>query len=390
MDYFCTGSLVSKQKEMKGKSIVVIENGLISTYTMRDGLMKELMNNGYEVTVLTHANHNKEKVEKTGIKVVDVGSGNVNPIKILRYIYKLYIHLKKIKPDICLTFSVRPAIWGNLTCRALSIPVITNITGTGPLFESQNIAYKVIRRIYPFALKKTKKVFFQNDDDKNLFIQNKFVSEDKTGRIPGSGVDYEKFDPSLYNIRKNGQFIFLFIGRLIIDKGILEYIEAAKQLKEKYPEIKFKLIGPFWHQNLKLNQVSRSIIDNMVESGVIEYSGEKTDVREDIAGADCIVLPSYREGTSNVLLESASMEKPIVTTDVPGCREIVEDGINGFLCKPRDADDLADKMEKMFLTSESERKTMGENGRRKVIQEFDKKIVVRSYLKAINDIIGSS
>lgn len=375
---------------MSSKRIVVIENGLISTYTMRDGLMKKLLSEGYEVTVMTHTNHNKAKVEETGIKVIDVGSGNVNPFKIALYIYRLFINLRSIKPDICLTFSVRPAIWGNLTCRLLSIPVITNITGTGPLFESQNIAYKIIRWIYPFALKKTKKVFFQNEDDKKLFISNRFVTEEKTDRIPGSGVDYLKFNPDLFPSQSNRTFTFLFIGRLIIDKGILEYITAAKKLKPRYPKTKFKIIGPFWQQNLKLNQVSRSIIDNMVESGIIEYLGEKTDVREDIAAADCITLPSYREGTSNVLLESASMKKPIVTTNVPGCREIVDDGINGFLCKPRDADDLADNMEKMLLLDESRREAMGTAGRRKVIKEFDKKIVLNKYLTAIIDILGTA
>lgn len=375
---------------MNPKRIVVIENGLISTYTMRDGLMKKLLSEGYEVTVMTHANHHKAKVEESGIKVIDVGSGNVNPFKISLYIYKLYVNLKKVKPAVCLTFSVRPAIWGNLTCRMFSIPVITNITGTGPLFESKNIAYKVIRWIYPFALKKTKKVFFQNNDDRNLFIAHKFVSEIKTDLIPGSGVDYQKFDPEIFPSPNGKPFTFLFIGRLILDKGILEYIEAAKKLKSKYPNIKFKIIGPFWQQNLKLNQVSRSIIDNMVESGIIEYLGERTDVREDIAAADCITLPSYREGTSNVLLEAASMRKPIVTTDVPGCREIVDDEVNGFLCKPRNADDLAAKMEKMFLLDSDQRAAMGEAGRAKVIKEFDKKIVLNKYLTAIRDILDTA
>lgn len=375
---------------MNPKRIVVIENGLISTYTMRDGLMKKLLSEGYEVTVMTHANHHKAKVEESGIKVIDVGSGNVNPLKISLYIYKLYVNLKKVKPAVCLTFSVRPAIWGNLTCRMFSIPVITNITGTGPLFESKNIAYKVIRWIYPFALKKTKKVFFQNNDDRNLFIAHKFVSGAKTDLIPGSGVDYQKFDPELFPSPNGKPFTFLFIGRLILDKGILEYIEAAKKLKSKYPNIKFKIIGPFWQQNLKLNQVSRSIIDNMVESGIIEYLGERTDVREDIAAADCITLPSYREGTSNVLLEAASMQKPIVTTDVPGCREIVDDEVNGFLCKPRNADDLAAKMEKMFLLDSDQRAAMGEAGRAKVIKEFDKKIVLNKYLTAIRDILDTA
>ena len=368
------------------KRIAVIENSLFSTYSMRDSLMKRLMKEGNEVYVLTHTNSFAAQVEKTGIKVINIGSGNLHPIKVLKYIYNLFTSIKRIKPDVVLTFSIRPAIWGNLITRYLKIPTITNITGVGPLFSSKNIAYMAARLIYRLALKKTSKVFFQNFDDMDLFIRHKFVKPERAERIPGSGIDYEKFAPVLIN-KENKPFAFLFIGRLIKDKGIFEYVEAARIINNKYPAIQFGVLGPFWHQNLKSNTITKSDLQNWIDEGIVDYMGEKKDVRKYIANADCIVLPSYREGTSNILLEAASMEKPAITCNTTGCKEIVDDGITGYLCKVKDEKDLAEKMEKMLLLSPHQREEMGKKAREKIIREYDKEIVLKAYLKAINQLI---
>ena len=374
--------------ELKGKKIAVIENGLISTYTMREGLMMRLLAEECDVYILTHANSYKSQVEKTGLKVIDIGSGNVNPLKVTSYIYNLYKALKKIKPDVCLTFSIRPAIWGNIITRRLHIPTITNITGTGPLFESQSMAYRIARILYQTALRKTRKVFFQNNDDMNLFVKKKFVKSSVAERIPGSGVDYNKFSPAGIRTRENGSFTFLFIGRLIKDKGIFEYINAARITRKKYPHANFNIIGPFWTQNLKNNTITQTQLHNWIDEGVIDYLGEKKDVRKYIGEADCVVLPSYREGTSNTLLEAASMEKPAIATNTTGCREIVEDKITGLLCNVKDETDLADKMQKMISLSEQERKQMGQRARQKIIKEYDKQIVIAAYLKAIKEALA--
>ena len=371
----------------KKKKIAVIENGLFSTYTMREGLMQRLLKEGYDVTILTHTNSFVSQVEKTGLHVMNIGSGNLNPWKVLKYIFNLYSALKKIQPDICLTFSIRPAIWGNFITRDLNIPTITNITGVGPLFTSKNLAYRIARSIYRHALQKTRKVFFQNFDDMNLFLQKKFVRKEIAERVPGSGVDYQKFSPITNAKTDEENFIFLFIGRLIKDKGIFEFVEAARVIRKKFPNIIFNVIGPFWHQNLKSNTITKSDLQSWIVEGIIDYQGEKKDIRKFIAEADCIVLPSYREGTSNILLEAASMEKPIITTNTTGCKETVEDEVTGFLCKVKDAEDLADKMKKMYLLSEEDRKTMGRKGRQKIIKEFDKQIVINAYLKAIHEIL---
>jgi len=373
--------------ELKGKKIAVIENGLISTYTMRESLMLFLIQEGCEVYILAHTNNFVSQVEKMGLKVINVGSGNLNPLKVFRYIYNLREALKKINPDVCLTFSIRPAIWGNLITRTLKIPTITNITGVGPLFISKSIVYRAARRLYRNALSKTKKVFFQNYDDMNLFLERKFVKISVTERIPGSGVDYQKFSPIVLQEKDPNTFIFLFIGRLIKDKGIIEFINAARSIKKKYPHSVFNIIGPFWTQTLKKNTITHAQLQNWIEEGVIDYQGEKKDVRKFIAEADCIVLPSYREGTSNILLEAASMERPVITTNTTGCKEIVTDKVTGLLCRVKDELDLAAKMEEMILLPAEERCEMGKKARQKIIKEYDKQIVMTAYLKAIKEAI---
>ncbi len=377
-----------KKNQLTKRKVVVLENGLISTYTMREALMDELLRNNFEVFILTHTNQFQQEVESRGLKVIHVGSANTNILKIGSYIFNIYKAIRQIKPDICLTFSVRPAIWGNLVARLQNIPVITNISGLGPLVSSQSIAYKFVRKVYPFALSKTSKVFFQNKEDQKVFIRHKFVSASKTDWIPGSGVDYHKFAP-VSTENNNSSFVFLFIGRLIKDKGIFEFLEAAKRIKAGNPNTLFRVIGPLWHQNLKSNLVSEHEITKWAEQGIIEYLGEQRDVRPYIADADCIVLPSYREGISNVLLESASMEKPVIATDVPGCREVVDNLVTGLLCRSQDPDDLCEKMEIMLNTDAEERIRMGRNAREKVIMEFDKKIVTDKYLNEIHRWIKS-
>ena len=274
---------------------------------------------------------------------------------------------------------------GNLVTRTLKIPTITNITGIGPLFQSNHFTYKAARSLYKHALKKTAHVFFQNQDDMSLFLNKNFVSKTKAQRIPGSGVDHEYYKP-IEAKNSDKAFRFLFIGRLVKDKGIIEYVEAAKKIKILFPEIEFQVLGPLWTQNLKKNTVTQVEIDEWQKQKIIHYLGAKDDVRPYIAEATCIVLPSYREGMSNILLEAASMQKPCITCDTTGCNDIVEDNVTGYLCKVKDADSLADKMKQMYELHPGKRKEMGIKARQKIIKEFDKQIVIDAYLDVINKI----
>ena len=365
------------------KNIAIIENNIISTLTVRSKLTKVLMDEGHKVTILTTGTEQQlQKAKEQGFDVININTSSQNPADVLMYMKNVLQSLKKIKADICLTFTIRPAIWGNLITRLLGIPTITNITGVGPLFESDRLVYRFARLLYKFSLKKTSKIFFQNKDDMSLFIENKFISKNRYALIPGSGIDHEHFKP-IDTIVDDNKLVFLFIGRLLKDKGVIEFVESARKLKNEFNHLEFRIIGPLWLQNLKDNTITQQQLDSWINDGIINYIGEVSDVRNHIAAAHCLVLPSYREGTSNVLLEASSMERPCITCDTTGCREIVEDGKTGYLCKVADIDDLAEKMKKLILLPNESRIKMGKDARQKVVKEYDKKIVIDAYLSAI-------
>jgi glycosyltransferase involved in cell wall biosynthesis len=364
--------------------IAVIENSTLASYTIRARLMQALRDAGHEVYILTGADEHFAELEAAGYRPVDVGRSTQDPRDILRHLIKLRRALKQVKPQVCLTFTIRPAMYGNIIAgRLMRLPVLTNITGVGPLFESNRMAYRIARILYKFVLKKTHRIFFQNYDDMNAFLEHKYVTRERCVRVPGSGVEYEKYAPREKDIAPDGKFRFLFISRLIRDKGIGEYVAAARILREKNSNIICQVLGPLWRQNLKTNLISEEELQSWQDNGAIEYLGETKDVRPFIANADCIVLPSYREGTSNVLLEASSMARPVVSTNTTGCREIVEPGVTGFLCEVKDAQGLAEQMYKVFALDEAARKEMGIKGREKVIREYDKRIVINAYLSEI-------
>ncbi len=367
--------------------IVIIENHALATATIRADLVGALVDNGYDVSIFTSISDIFDKIRGNGINIVDVGSNAQNPFSTFQHLRQLYQALKEYQPDVCLTFTIRPAIYGNLVTRVLKIPTITNITGIGPLFENNSLPYLLARFLYPKVLKKTRKIFFQNIDDMNIFLEKGFLTKEVIERIPGSGINYKKFNPRLYRKSSDGRLVFLFISRLVIDKGIFEYIEAARLVKQTHPKAKFHILGPLWKQNLEALTVKEVDVESWKKEGIVKYLGETIDVRDFVADADCIVLPSYREGTSNVLLEAASMAKPLIASNVTGCKEIIEDNVTGFLCKVKDPVDLAEKMERMIKLTEEEREMMGKRGRVKVIKEFDKQIVIDAYLKAVNEIL---
>ena len=364
-------------------NIAIIENNIIATNTIRRKLANEFLAKGYKVNILTSGTLEDINIAReNGFNIIDIGQSTQDPRDIIRYLFKMYKGLKSSRADVCLTFTIRPAIWGNIITKILNLPTITSITGIGPLFTRNNISYRGARFLYKIVLKKTVKIFFQNDDDLNIFLENKFAHPSIVEKVPGSGVDYEFYSPR-ENKNKNEKFKFIFIGRLVKDKGILEYVEAAKKLNKKLNSVEFQVLGPIWNQNLKSNTISENEVKSWVDEGVIKYLGESKDIRDFLAEVDCLVLPSYREGMSNVLLEAASMEKPCITTDTTGCRDIVEDGLTGYLCQVQDVLSLVKTMELMYSLPEKEREIMGKNARNKVIREFDKKIVVNAYLKAV-------
>jgi len=373
---------MSKQE----KTIAMVLNTSWNIYNFRVGLLKSLQRDGYRIVTIAPRDSYSQKLEALGFEYhnIDINNMGTNPFEDVKLIWDFYRLYKKINPYILLHYTIKPNIYGTIAARLAGVPVISNISGLGTVFLNNYLSSKVARLLYKIALRSPSKVFFQNQDDRALFIDSKLVDENKTGLLPGSGIDTIKFSP-IDSERIDSAFTFLFIARLVKDKGFVEYVEAARILKIKYPTVQFVVLGAYYPGNP--TAITQKEMEKWEQEGIVKYLGTSNDVPSVIAQTDCVVLPSYREGMSRVLLEAASMAKPIVATDVPGCRDIVDDGVNGFLCKVKDVEDLAAQMEKMIQIGDTRRIQMGKKGREKVINEFDESIVIRSYKIAINNIL---
>ena len=363
--------------------VVISLNTSWNIYNFRLNLARALKKNGYEVILVApyddYSDTLKEEFEYHDIYINNKGTNPKEDLKTLIGFYKLY---KKLKPDVVLNYTIKPNIYGNIACSVLGIKTINNISGLGTVFIKESLVTKVVKFLYRYSLSKSSTVFFQNEDDRDLFIKNNLVKKDICNLVPGSGIDTRRFKPMEFQNEDN-KFRFLLIARMLYDKGVGEYIEAVKILKEKYKDVEFQLLGSLDVSNN--TAISKEQMQQWIDDKLVNYLGVTDDVQEYIKKADCIVLPSYREGTPRTLLESASMAKPIVTTNVVGCKEVVDDGVNGYLCEVRNAKDLAEKMEKMLQLSEDERILMGKKGREKMIKEFDEQIVIDKYLNAIEN-----
>jgi glycosyltransferase involved in cell wall biosynthesis len=369
------------------KTVAIVINTSWNIYNFRVGLLKALQEEGYRIVAIAPKDNFSHKLEELGFEYHDIAMNNkgTNPFEDLRLVYDYYRLFAKIRPDVSLHYTIKPNIYGTFAARLAGVPVLNNISGLGTVFIDNNMTSKIAKKLYRFALFFSKKVFFQNEHDRELFIINRLVNPAKTAVLPGSGIDIHKEIPLHHSVQKEG-VCFLFIARLIKDKGLVEFVEAARIIKAKYPSSDFAVLGPFYEGNP--SAVTEDEVEAWEEEGVLRYLGVSDDVEHIIVHADCVVLPSYREGMSRVLLEASLMAKPIITTDVPGCRELVDDGFNGFLCDAKDSIDLAEKMELMLLLEDIERINMGIHGRQKVVNEFNEEIVIDKYRDAITEVLS--
>ncbi len=311
---------------------------------------------------------------------VKMDSRGANPLKDLALTFELYKIYKRQRPEVILQYTIKPNIYGTFAASALKIPVINNVCGLGTAFLNRNMVSRFAIAMYKLAFRFPKLVFFQNQDDKDFFLKSKIIKHTKTDVLPGSGINIDEFVPSTnYD---NKPFTFLLISRLIHDKGILEYIDAIKMLKAKGVNAKFQLLGQLDTRHSR--GIAKELVDEWIEGDVVEYLGSTDDVKPYINNSDCVVLPSYREGTPRSLLEAASSGKPIVATDVAGCNNIVDDNVNGFLCESKNAADLAHKMEKMLTLDEESVTRMGTASRNIAEENFDERIVINKYISSIS------
>ena len=375
--------------QFKQKTIAIVINTSWNIYNFRLGLLKVLQKEGYRIVAIAPKDDYSEKLEALGFEYRHIGINNkgTNPLEDAKLVFAFYRLYKEIAPDVILQYTIKPNIYGSMAAGMLGIPVISNISGLGTVFLNDSLSSKVARLLYKIALRVPRKVFYQNAHDRELFIDSNLVKAEKSDLLPGSGIDTEKFKPTNQSLKADHTLRFLFIARLLKDKGLVEYVEAAKQIliskdsNPKFRKIEFGILGAYYPGNP--TAITEEEMQTWEEEGTVNYLGTSDDVKSVIDTYGCVVLPSYREGLSRVLLEAASMAKPIITTNVPGCKEVVDDGVNGFLCHVKNADSLAEQMGKMIVLSDEERREMGRRGREKVIAEFDEKIVIDKYCETI-------
>ena len=355
--------------------ILILANNDLGLYKFRKELLQELVKQ-YEVYISLPDGKFVSNLTNLGCKFINtpINRRGTNPITDLKLFLRYIKILKKINPDVVLTYTIKPNIYGGIACRLLKTPYISNITGLGTALENKGLLQKIIVHLYKIALKKAKCVFFQNNENKQFFIDNN-ISVGKGRLIPGSGVNLEHFQ--VLDYPASDTIEFAFISRIMKEKGIEQYLEAAEYIKNKYPNTRFHICG-FCEEDYQ------DILEEMQSKGIIVYQGVLDDVREILKITHCTVHPTYYpEGMSNVLLESAACGRPIITTNRSGCREIVDDGVNGCLVKPKDTLELIRRIEQFIALDFEEKRRMGLAGRKKVEKEFNRQIVVDAYLEEI-------
>ena len=349
----------------------------------RSRLIESLIDQGWRVVVLSPPDRHVERLAALGAEHVPLTLDNAgtNPLRELGTLWRIRAALSQVGPSVVLTFTPKINIYLSLVARTLGVPVIANISGLGRAFVSGGWIEKVSRALYGVALRWPSTVFFQNEEDRAIFIEAGLVDAARTHRLPGSGVDVDRFSPRPKP--QAGPFQFLLVARLLWDKGVGEFVEAARIVKAQHPEVEFALAGFLDVDNP--SAVPRSAVEEWEREGVINFLGSFDDMVPVYAQADCVVLPSYyREGVPRSLLEAASMGKPVITTDSVGCRDTVEDGVTGWLVKPRDANALAVQMLGLLDMPARQQETMGKAAGKRARQMFDERIVVSAYKEVIS------
>ena len=362
--------------KLKRKRIVICANTSWNLVNFRSGLILALVKHGYEVIAVAPIDEFAESLKNINCRYVPLPMDSrgkslfLDAILILRFFYLLL----KYRPEFYLSYTIKPNIYGSLVANLLRIKTVNNIAGLGMMFEKTGWLSKFIKFLYRRSLRNSNCVFFQNEDDLKLFRKAGIVSEIQASILPGSGVNLTYFEPaSNKNTNTNSDLVgssfskeinpkdnvnFIMVARLLWTKGVAEYVEAARRVREKYPDTKFSLLG--FLEEKSVNAVDKNTLFSWNDKGYINYLGSTNDVRPFVHKADCVVLPSYyMEGTPKSLLEAAAMAKPIITTDWVGCRNVVDHGVNGYLCQPKDVDDLEAKMLEMVKIGVNERCSMG-------------------------------
>ena len=318
--------------------VMMTVNAAWNIWNFRRPLVEALAADGHQITVLAPPDASVAKLESLGCRFLplEMNVKGLNPLQDVKLIGRMRKTFRKERPDAIFSYTIKNNIFGALAARALRIPFIPNVTGLGTAFLSGGFLQFVAEGLYRSAFSKLHVVFFQNEDDRSLFLERKLVTAEQTRLLPGSGIDLNHFGEADYPSDSEAP-VFLMIARLLRDKGVLEYVAAARKVKSEHPRARFQLLGAVDAANR--TAIDAATVTSWQEEGVIEYLGTADDVRRYISAAHCVVLPSYREGAPRTLIEASAMARPLIATDVPGCRSVVDDGENGYLCRVRDSDD---------------------------------------------------
>jgi glycosyltransferase involved in cell wall biosynthesis len=363
--------------------IAIVTNTSWNIYNFRMGLIRLLIQKGHEVITIAPVDQYSETLARETrffpVKMKQKGTNPLSDLTIITQLLKIY---QTEQPDCILHFTIKPNIYGAIASSIAGIPCINTVSGLGTIFLHDGLVSAIAKKLYRFAFRFPRNVIFQNNDDRLLFISLGLVDSSKALLFPGSGVNIEKFKPG--PVRKNHEFVFLLVARLLKDKGINEYAEAARLIKTKHRNVKFLLAGA--PEEDPALGISMKSVKYWEKEGLITYLGFQEDIPALLRKADCIVLPSYREGTPKSLLEGAATGRPLLASDVPGCREVVTEGYNGFLFPAKDPAGLAGKMEKMLLLPSPELDKMGKNSRSLIENQFSEEIVTHKYLNLLENL----
>jgi glycosyltransferase involved in cell wall biosynthesis len=357
-------------------------NAAWNIWNFRRPVVEALLADGHRVTIVAPEDATASDLRALGCRFIplDMNVKGLNPVQDLRLFARMRTIFSAERPDVILSYTVKNNIFGAFAAKSLGIAFLPNVTGLGTAFLSKGVLQALVEGLYRAAFKSLPTIFFQNEDDRDLFVNRKLVHSGQVSLLPGSGIDLEHFVSTPYPEAKAP--VFLMIARLLRDKGVAEFVEAARSVRERYPHVQFQLLGAAGAENR--TAIDLDTVRGWERTHGIEYLGTSLDVRSQIAAAHCVVLPSYREGAPRTLIEASAMGRPVIATDVPGCRAVVEAGLTGLLCLPRDAESLASTCLDFLALTPDHQKALGVEGRGKMEREFCQSIVVQSYREALS------
>ena len=357
--------------------LLILANFDLGLYQFRQELLQRLLDAGHEVYISLPNGDLVRPLEEMGCRFIDtpIDRRGIDPVQDGRLLLRYRRLLREVKPDLVISYTIKPNIYGGLACRAAGIPFAANITGLGTAFQKEGALRRLVTALYKTALKNAKVVFFENAANRDTLLEMGIVRPEQCRVLMGAGVNLQRFAPVDYPT-EDGATRFLFVGRLMREKGVDELLAAMQRLRDEGADCTLDVLG-------EPEEDYAAAIAAGERAGWLRYHGYQTDVRPFVAASHCFVLPSYHEGMANTNLECAAMARPLITSRIPGCMEAVEEGVSGLLCTPRDAESLYEAMRRFLALTAEERAAMGTAGRRRMEELFDKEKVVDATLEGL-------